>query len=127
MVAASPAGEGKSSNSSARKLGHSLHCALEDIRVLVNNAIGKPCPYCGVALTISNFSLDHLEPTSRGGHHCLTNMVVCCERCNQTKGPLTAQEFEALLAFLRRGNFFVAKNVLARMRAAGRAYGHRSS
>src|SRR5262249_5736749 len=105
----------------ARKLGHSLHYALEDIRVLVNNAIGKPCPYSGVALTISNFSLDHLEPTSRGGHHCLTNMVVCCERCNQTKGPLTSQEFEALLRYLRAGDFFVAKNVLARMRAGGKS------
>jgi hypothetical protein len=63
------------------------------------------------------------DPTSRGGHHSLTNLVVCCERCNQTKGPLTAQEFEALLAFLRRGNFFVAKNLLARMRAGGRVLG----
>jgi hypothetical protein len=68
----------------ASKSGRSLHYALEDIRVIVNNAIGKPCPYCGVALTISNFSLDHMEPTSRGGNHCLTNLVVCCERCNQS-------------------------------------------
>jgi len=104
----------------AKKLGQSLHYALEDIRVIVNNAIGKPCPYCGVAICVTNFSLDHMEPTSRGGRHCLDNMIVCCERCNQTKGPLTAEEFEALLRFLHASNVFVAKNVLARMRAGGR-------
>lgn len=110
----------------ASKSGRSLHYALEDIRVIVNNAIGKPCPYCGVALTISNFSLDHMEPTSRGGHHCLTNLVVCCERCNQTKGPLTAEEYERLLAFLRASNIVMAKNVLSRLRAGGRIINQRS-
>ncbi len=106
----------------AKDSSQPLHYALEDLRVIVNNAIGKPCPYCGVALTISNFSLDHMEPTSRGGDHCLTNLIVCCDRCNQTKGPLTTQEFQALLDFLRASNFFVAKNVLARMRAGGKAF-----
>ena len=106
----------------ARKAGQSIQYNLDDVRIIVNNAIGKPCPYCGVALCVSNFSLAHMEPTSRGGNHCLTNLIICCERCNQTKGPLTAHEFEALLRFRRASNFFVAKDVLARMRARGRCF-----
>ena len=83
-------------------------CKLNDIRFIVNNSIGKLCPYCGVAGCVTNFSPDHAEPTSRGGRHCLDNMIVCCERCNQTKGPLSAQAFQALLDFLRASDFFVA-------------------
>lgn len=45
------------------------------------------CPYCGKSLlTDDHRSLDHMDPIARGGVHGLSNLVVCCRPCNQSKG-----------------------------------------
>jgi hypothetical protein len=41
-----------------------------------------------------NFSVDHRDPTSRGGSFSIRNTDIVCLRCNQIKGALTRAEFD---------------------------------
>ncbi len=50
------------------------------------------CPYCGVRLEHRTKSLDHVRPVSRGGHHSIRNVVVCCRSCNVHKHDRTVEE-----------------------------------
>lgn len=84
--------------------GRDLPFDLEDLRRHLAKRIGlnaKPCTYCGAAIDILSLSLDHQDPVSRGGSLALDNLIECCADCNRLKGPLTAEEFTDLLAFLR--------------------------
>ncbi len=85
--------------------GRELPFDLEDLRRHLGKRIGlnaKPCTYCGTAIDILSLSLDHQDPVSRGGSAgLLSNLVECCADCNRLKGPLTRDEFEQLLEFLR--------------------------
>lgn len=85
--------------------GRELPFDLEDLRRHLGKRIGlnaKPCTYCGAAIDILSLSLDHEDPVSRGGSLALDNLTECCADCNRLKGPLTREEFEQLLAFLRQ-------------------------
>lgn len=59
------------------------------------------CAYCGVPMVIEPqgsrplATLDHVIPISRGGEHHWENAVCACEKCNHSKGDLTAAEFVA--------------------------------
>jgi CRISPR/Cas system Type II protein with McrA/HNH and RuvC-like nuclease domain len=50
------------------------------------------CVYCGCDISAS-FTIDHKLPVSRGGSDDLTNLVVCCQRCNSQKGNKTPEEY----------------------------------
>jgi 5-methylcytosine-specific restriction endonuclease McrA len=41
------------------------------------------CQYCGERRPLT---IDHVHPTSKGGLHCWTNVVACCDPCNNRKG-----------------------------------------
>ncbi|HIB01612.1 MAG TPA: HNH endonuclease [Flavobacteriales bacterium] len=45
------------------------------------------CQYCQVKLSLSECTVDHVRPRSRGGKHSWKNVVLACGRCNQRKGP----------------------------------------
>jgi 5-methylcytosine-specific restriction endonuclease McrA len=47
------------------------------------------CQYCGGK---SNLTIDHVFPRHRGGETTWENVVCCCLRCNNKKGPKTPQE-----------------------------------
>lgn len=47
------------------------------------------CQYCG---SKSSLTIDHVFPRHRGGETTWENLVCCCLRCNNKKGPLTPQE-----------------------------------
>ena len=54
----------------------------------VLNRDGHRCAYCdGRASTV-----DHIQPTSRGGRNTWTNTVAACSGCNQRKGDRTPAE-----------------------------------
>lgn len=38
-------------------------------------------------------TLDHVFPLSRGGRHCVGNIVPACGQCNHSKGALTVVEW----------------------------------
>lgn len=44
------------------------------------------CKFCGVDLTLSNMTFEHLIPRSKGGGHDWKNLVLACESCNHKKG-----------------------------------------
>lgn len=46
------------------------------------------CGYCGAAAA----SIDHVQPTSRGGAHSWDNVVAACGRCNHEKADRTVAE-----------------------------------
>lgn len=50
------------------------------------------CQYCGKSLPISQLSLDHVIPRSRGGETSWENVVCSCVACNTRKGGRTPQE-----------------------------------
>jgi hypothetical protein len=45
------------------------------------------CEFCGVSETDagSELTVDHFQPTARGGDDSLENLLYCCIRCNQYK------------------------------------------
>lgn len=51
-------------------------------RAGVLNRDGRVCGYCGSHGT----TIDHINPTSRGGKNSWTNTVASCDGCNQRKG-----------------------------------------
>ena len=59
----------------------------EDVLALLS----KPCHYCGGEAG----ELDHVVPISRGGLHCLENVVPACRSCNARKGAKTPEEWAA--------------------------------
>ena len=98
-----------------------LDYALADLRLLAMDAIRLgPCPYCGSRLTDKSVSFDHATPICRGGSPEFANITVCCLSCNTAKGPLTAAEFRALLAFLQSFSPAAATNTIARLKAGAR-------
>lgn len=62
-----------------------------EVRAYLLEKWGRRCGYCGV--TNVPFELDHLLPRSRGGSDRVSNLVLACHECNQTKGNRTAAEF----------------------------------
>jgi hypothetical protein len=64
-----------------------------------------------------------VTPTPRCGPHAIPIPVVCCVRCNQTKGRLTHGEFHQLLDFLETCPPASRLDVLARLGAGVRGCG----
>lgn len=53
---------------------------------------GNQCQYCGKHFPMSELSLDHVVPRSRGGVTSWENIVCACVACNVRKGGRTPQE-----------------------------------
>lgn len=68
--------------------------------------VGRPCPYCGVAMTShmekkklpSDVSRDHKLPRSRGGECRGDNRIIVCRSCNSRKGSRTLAEWHLALS-----------------------------
>jgi hypothetical protein len=50
---------------------------------------GYQCGYCG---SKKNLTIDHIIPRSKGGDNSWTNLVTCCNRCNNDKDDKTPEE-----------------------------------
>jgi hypothetical protein len=59
----------------------------EAIRQQVRQRAGFACEFCGVteADTGGLLTIDHFQPTTRGGADSLDNLLYCCPSCNQYK------------------------------------------
>jgi 5-methylcytosine-specific restriction endonuclease McrA len=53
---------------------------------VVAEAIGSPCPGCGVVLTAANTTADHIAPRAQGGSSTLANLRALCGACNHRRG-----------------------------------------
>lgn len=86
------------------------------------------CVYCGGRpghvthdrsriLTIDDFTVDHIIPSSRGGHSNWTNTACCCYECNHRKGNSTPQEVGMKLRWepkTPRANYWVVSGNVPR-------------
>lgn len=61
----------------------------------VLNSFNHRCAYCGKR---GDMTIDHVLPLSRGGRHCVANLVPACLRCNLSKGSMTIVEWKAFPA-----------------------------
>ena len=51
------------------------------------------CVYCNNPIPFGRDTIDHRIPVSRGGLTVYSNLVICCEHCNKSKGTKTWNEF----------------------------------
>ena len=60
-------------------------------RVLFNRDNWR-CQYCNTPLVAKTVTIEHVLPSSRGGHTSWTNCVTACKPCNRKKGSKTPEE-----------------------------------
>lgn len=53
---------------------------------------GGLCQYCSKKIALSNCTIDHVVPKSRGGDHTWENVALSCSSCNQKKGSKLLSE-----------------------------------
>jgi len=100
------------------------------VEAMLSAAIGRPCRYCSVPLTLENASLDHkvsfgnaANRKNRALRLLLSrrrNLQIVCVRCNSMKSDLDHAEFSALLLFLKKWPLMKLKLFRRLRRAAGR-------
>ena len=62
-----------------------------EVRQYLLEKFNHTCVYCGA--TDKPFNLDHFHPKSKGGSNKVSNLVLSCVDCNQTKGNKLPAEF----------------------------------
>lgn len=75
----------------------------EQRRILWNTSEHKKCR-CGDTLGWHNFTIDHVDPHSKGGRSSLDNAALMCRTCNSSKGNR------------RNGRHAIAKKSVTRVR-----------
>ena len=58
----------------------------EQRRIIWNTATNRKCDGCGKALSWEDFTIDHIDPHSKGGRSRLDNAALMCRGCNSSKG-----------------------------------------
>jgi hypothetical protein len=58
----------------------------EQRRILWNTAATRKCQECGRVLNWDDFTIDHVDPHSKGGRSRLENSALMCRGCNSSKG-----------------------------------------
>lgn len=58
----------------------------EQRRILWNSTAVRKCARCGKHLTWDDFTIDHIDPFSKGGRTRLSNAAPMCRKCNSSKG-----------------------------------------
>lgn len=58
----------------------------EQRRILWNTAATRKCQECGRVLNWDDFTIDHVDPHSKGGRSRLENSALICRVCNSSKG-----------------------------------------
>jgi 5-methylcytosine-specific restriction endonuclease McrA len=63
---------------------------------------GHKCAYCGGLSEDPVLEVEHMTPRSRGGTNRVSNLVIACHTCNQTKGKRTPEEWAEVLRRSRK-------------------------
>ena len=58
----------------------------EQRRLLWNTSSARRCTGCNKSLSWDDFTLDHIDPHSKGGRSRLENAALMCRSCNSSKG-----------------------------------------
>mgnify|MGYP001375510842 CR=1 FL=1 len=68
------------------------HKPVKFSRVNIYARDGYTCQYCGVRLSVSELTYDHVVPRHCGGRTTWENVVCCCIPCNLRKGSRAPAE-----------------------------------
>lgn len=60
-------------------------------KLLHSRDLGR-CQYCFKKIGVSNATIDHVIPKSRGGCYSWENLVIACAKCNGSKGSSLLSE-----------------------------------
>jgi hypothetical protein len=63
----------------------------EQRRLIWNTTSERVCSECGCELTWDTFTLDHIDPHSKGGRSDLNNVALLCRKHNSSKGNRTGK------------------------------------
>lgn len=63
--------------------------SIEQRRILWNSMTIRKCQKCRKALTWEDFTIDHIDPHSKGGRTSLENAALLCRKDNSIKGNRT--------------------------------------
>lgn len=85
---------------------------------------GRICYLCGKPIgAVSEASLDHAVPLSRGGASSVANLGIAHRRCNVIKGIMTLEEYGKFVDAIRSElPELVCEDVFRRLYAGGRFY-----
>lgn len=61
----------------------------EQRRIIWNSTEERTCQECGVVLTWDDFTIDHIDPHSKGGRSEIANASLMCRKHNSAKGNKT--------------------------------------
>lgn len=97
---------------------------------LLGSAVGRPCPYCSVEITVENAGLDHKVAVGAGGNarremprHVREhndrpeNLQIICRKCNGLKGTFSDEEYRQVLDFIA-ANPALGEKLMVRLRTA---------
>jgi len=77
------------------------HKNYDNVKLCRDNIYARDqytCQYCRDRFRHNELTLDHIIPESRGGPFSWTNLVACCESCNNKKDNRTPEEANMPLA-----------------------------
>jgi len=63
--------------------------SVEQRRILWNTTTARKCQKCRKTLTWEDFTIDHIDPHSKGGRTSLDNAALLCRKDNSSKGNRT--------------------------------------
>lgn len=63
----------------------------EQRRIIWNSTVERKCQKCGVLLTWDDFTIDHIDPHSKGGRSEIENASLLCRKDNSSKGNKTGK------------------------------------
>ncbi len=69
----------------------------EQLSILLRKQNGS-CGYCGKKM--SQPTVDHKIPVSRGGTDVIQNLIAACKACNCSKGNKTEEEYRSFLSMV---------------------------
>jgi len=104
-----------------KKANRTVDFSIAELRERIQQfyTSGGICAYCAKRVRTTVLSLDHIQPSSRGGQSTLSNMALCCLTCNKAKGVFTGKEYQALLRWLDTLPPLVKGDTLARLKLGG--------
>lgn len=72
----------------------------EVIYEFLHKETGSKCPCCAKRVEVSEVTLDHIRPISKGGRDTLENLTGLCRQCNQDKGNIPIIDYLLQREFL---------------------------